>query len=95
MQNEVRAIAKQLITLADTAPDNATNNYYYNALDVITVQLQKLLDTDAEETALQSLVTVQELQEREFVEGEYVQGVVVCAYKNSYWLGEDGSCTDC
>ena len=59
MQNEVRAIAKQLNTLADTAPDNATNNYYYNALDVITVQLQKLLDTDAEETALQSLVTVQ------------------------------------
>ena len=94
MQNEVRAIAKQLITLADTAPDNATNNYY-NALDIITVQLQQLLDTDAEETALQSLVTVQELQEREFVEGEYIQGVVVCAYKNSYWLGEDGSCVDC
>ena len=89
MQNTIRAIAQQLNTLADAA------NIDYTALDNITVQLQKLLDTDAEETALQSLVTVQELQEREFVEGEYVQGVVVCAYKNSYWLGEDGSCTDC
>lgn len=89
MQNTIRAIAQQLNTLADAA------NIDYTALDNVTVQLQKLLDTDAEETALQSLVTVQELQEREFVEGEYVQGVVVCAYKNSYWLGEDGSCTDC
>lgn len=89
MQNKIRAIAQQLNTLADAA------NIDYTALDNVTVQLQKLLDTDAEETALQSLVTVQELQEREFVEGEYVQGVVVCAYKNSYWLGEDGSCTDC
>ena len=89
MQNTIRAIAQQLNTLADAA------NIDYTALDNVTVQLQKLLDTDAEETALQSLVTVQELQEREFVEGEYIQGVVVCAYKNSYWLGEDGSCTDC
>ena len=89
MQNTIRAIAQQLNTLADAA------NIDYTALDNVTVQLQKLLDTDAEETALQSIVTVQELQEREFVEGEYVQGVVVCAYKNSYWLGEDGSCTDC
>ena len=89
MQNTIRVIAQQLNTLADAA------NIDYTALDNVTVQLQKLLDTDAEETALQSLVTVQELQEREFVEGEYVQGVVVCAYKNSYWLGEDGSCTDC
>ena len=89
MQNTIRAIAQQLNTLADAA------NIDYTALDNVTVQLQKLLDTDAEETALQSLVTVQELQEREFVEGEYVQGVVVCAYKNSYWLGEAGSCPDC